>query len=170
MLLAVEVVVVAAIVFAIAALSVGKFDRLAPAPPDAADSRLPSVTVCAGDVAGVRFEMAFRGYRMAEVDAVLARLADELAWRDAELARRDEEMVRLASFAHLDRPSEGYADVYPQGWTGSADSSGVAGDAGDAGDTRDVPRAADVPIVSEARNGSGPAGAGPRTPPPVPPS
>ncbi|WP_250283607.1 MULTISPECIES: DivIVA domain-containing protein [unclassified Frankia] len=127
MLLAVEIVVVAAIVFAVAALAVGRFDRLSPAPRDAADQRLPSPTMSADDVAGIRFEMALRGYRMADVDAVLARLAGELAWRDAELARRDEEMVRLASFARLDRypwPARG-ADQ--DGWGSQAEGPDVTG-------------------------------------------
>ncbi|WP_322749153.1 MULTISPECIES: DivIVA domain-containing protein [unclassified Frankia] len=126
-LLAVEIIVVAAIVFAVAALSVGRFDRLSPAPPDAADNGLPSPTVSATDVNGVRFDMAFRGYRMAEVDAVLARLADELAWRDAELARRDEEMVRLATFAHFDHQSPGHQSPGRRSadrddWSGHADA------------------------------------------------
>ncbi|WP_239380939.1 DivIVA domain-containing protein [Frankia sp. CIT1] len=125
-LLVVEIVVVAAIVFAVAALSVGRFDRLSPAPPDAAGDGLPALTVSAADLAGVRFDMAFRGYRMAEVDAVVARLADELAWRDAELARRDEEMVRLASFAHADEQAPSYRRAERDGWTGHADAVGPA--------------------------------------------
>jgi hypothetical protein len=48
--------------------------------------------------------MALRGYKMAEVDAVLARLADELAWRDEEIARRDAEIVKLAEFARIGQP------------------------------------------------------------------
>ncbi|KLL13041.1 MULTISPECIES: DivIVA domain-containing protein [Protofrankia] len=126
MLLAVEIVVVAAIVFAVAALAVGRFDRLSPAPRDAADQRLPSPTVSADDVAGIRFEMALRGYRMADVDAVLARLADELAWRDAELARRDEEMVRLASFARLDRYPWSARGTGQGGWRGQAEGPDTA--------------------------------------------
>ncbi|WP_322759647.1 DivIVA domain-containing protein [Frankia sp. Cr2] len=121
-LLAVEIVVVAAIVFAVAALAVGRFDRLSSAPPDAAGHGLPAPAVSAADVNGVRFDMAFRGYRMAEVDAVLARLADEIAWRDAELARRDEEMVRLASFAHFDHQSQGRRSADRDDWAGHADA------------------------------------------------
>ncbi|EIV95680.1 DivIVA domain-containing protein [Frankia sp. QA3] len=101
MVLAVEIVIVAAVVFAVAALAVGRFDRLAPAPPDSASVGLPADTVTAGDVTRLRFGMAPRGYRMAEVDAVLLRLAEELAWRDEELARRDDELVRLATFARI---------------------------------------------------------------------
>jgi DivIVA domain-containing protein len=101
--LVVEVLVVAVLVFVVAALAVGWFDRMAPAPPDAVPSGLPAGgPVEAREVAEVRLNMALRGYRMAEVDALLARLADELAWRDEELARRDEELVRLATFAHSD--------------------------------------------------------------------
>lgn len=87
MLLLVEVVVVAGVVFAVAALAVGRLDRMAPAPPDAADDGLPDGPLAPEDVASARFGLAFRGYRMAEVDAVLARLAGELARRDDEIAR-----------------------------------------------------------------------------------
>ncbi len=94
MVLVVEIVIVAAVVFAVAALAVGRFDRLTPAPPDSASVGLPAETVTAGDVTRLRFAMALRGYRMAEVDAVLLRLAEELA-------RRDDELVRLATFARI---------------------------------------------------------------------
>jgi DivIVA domain-containing protein len=101
--LAIEVLVVAALVFVVAALAVGWFDRMAPAPPDAAPTGLPADgPVGAREVGGIRLNLAFRGYRMAEVDALIARLAGELAWRDEELARRDDELVRLATFAHAD--------------------------------------------------------------------
>ncbi|MCL9758342.1 DivIVA domain-containing protein [Frankia sp. AiPa1] len=101
MVLAVEIVIVVAVVFTVAALAVGRFERMRPAPPDSSSVGLPTGEVTAGDVTRTRFAMALRGYRMAEVDAVLLRLADELAWRDDELARRDEELVRLASFARI---------------------------------------------------------------------
>ncbi|MDT3441232.1 MULTISPECIES: DivIVA domain-containing protein [unclassified Pseudofrankia] len=106
MVLVIEVLVIAAVVFVVAALAVGWFDRMAPAPPDAVPTGLPATgPVSAREVAAARLNLAFRGYRMAEVDALLARLASELAWRDDELARRDEELVRLATFAHADLPA-----------------------------------------------------------------
>ena len=40
------------------------------------------------DVEAVRFSTGLRGYRMDEVDAALARLRDELAARDTELAEQ----------------------------------------------------------------------------------
>jgi DivIVA domain-containing protein len=112
-LLAVEVVVVAVIVFVVAALAVGRLDRMSPAPQDGPWAGLPSGSLSAVDVTATRFDMAFRGYRMSEVDAVLARLADELAWRDDELARRDEELVKLATFAQVDRGGTGPAGGLP---------------------------------------------------------
>jgi DivIVA domain-containing protein len=104
-LVVVEVAAVATIVFVVAALAVGRFDRMSEAPADAPFVEpLPSGPASSADVRAVRFAMALRGYRMAEVDAVLARLADELAWRDEEIARRDAEIVKLAEFARIGQP------------------------------------------------------------------
>jgi DivIVA domain-containing protein len=116
----VEVVAVAAVVFVVAALAVGRFDRMSQAPPDAPFVEpLPAGPVSSADVRAARFAMCLRGYRMSEVDAVLARLADELAWRDDELARRDVEIVKLAEFARMTRPSGVEADA-----TGPSGESG----------------------------------------------
>lgn len=48
---------------------------------------LPTGPLAADAVHDVRFDLAVRGYRMSQVDAALGRLADELAVRDAEIAR-----------------------------------------------------------------------------------
>ena len=77
---------VALALFAAAALSTRDGGVLADAPPDAADIGLPEGVLMPEDVAGVRFAMAPRGYRMAEVDEVLERCAAELADRDRRLA------------------------------------------------------------------------------------
>lgn len=47
---------------------------------------VPEGPLSPADVDAVRFSLGLRGYRMDEVDAVLDRLRDELAERDAELA------------------------------------------------------------------------------------
>lgn len=50
------------------------------------------------DIAGLRFSVAFRGYRMDQVDAVLKRLASDLVQRNellAELRQRNELLVEL---------------------------------------------------------------------------
>jgi DivIVA domain-containing protein len=122
-LVVVEVVAVAAVVFAVAALAVGRFDRMSQAPPDAPFVEpLPTGPVSSADVRAARFAMCLRGYRMSEVDAVLARLADELAWRDEELARRDVEIVKLAEFARVTHPSA--VEVHPAGSAGPPGESG----------------------------------------------
>ena len=48
---------------------------------------LPSGPVGPDAVRAVRFDQALRGYRMEQVDEVLARLSDELHDRDAEITR-----------------------------------------------------------------------------------
>ena len=45
---------------------------------DRPDVRVPAGVLQGSDVRRVRFSLAFRGYRMSEVDTLLARLADQL--------------------------------------------------------------------------------------------
>ena len=73
------------VLFGAAALLTSDRPVLADAPPDAADTGLPTGPVQPEDVAALRFSVAPRGYRMAEVDDVLDRLAAELADRDRRL-------------------------------------------------------------------------------------
>lgn len=80
-----EILAVAAVVFAVAAFLVGRFDGMATAAPDVGDDNLPAGRLAAHMVDRARFGLAFRGYRMSEVDGVLDRLRDELADRDTEL-------------------------------------------------------------------------------------
>ncbi|MGH3744245.1 MAG: DivIVA domain-containing protein, partial [Mycobacteriales bacterium] len=80
-----EILAVAAVVFGAAAFVVGRFEGMAEATPDSGDDNLPAGRIAAHMVDGARFGLAFRGYRMSEVDAVLDRLRDELADREAQL-------------------------------------------------------------------------------------
>lgn len=48
---------------------------------------LPSGPVRSDDIAAIRLDLAFRGYRMDQVDAILGRLRQELAVRDHEIDR-----------------------------------------------------------------------------------
>jgi DivIVA domain-containing protein len=60
----------------IALLAAGKGEPLAPAYDDRPDALVPGDRpLVADDLRRVRFSLAFRGYRMSEVDALLARLA-----------------------------------------------------------------------------------------------
>jgi len=79
------VLVVAGLVFGVAVLALGRGDSLQEAPADRSEPDLPSGQLAAADLDDLRLPSALRGYRMAEVDVVLARLRDELARRDDEL-------------------------------------------------------------------------------------
>ncbi len=63
----------------VAMLAAGRGEPMAPAYDDRPDALVPEAApIAADDLRRVRFSLAFRGYRMAEVDALLARLAAEL--------------------------------------------------------------------------------------------
>lgn len=63
----------------IAALAAGRGQPLSPAYDDRPDAVVPATgPLSAQDVARVRFSLAFRGYRMSEVDELLDRLARQL--------------------------------------------------------------------------------------------
>jgi DivIVA domain-containing protein len=63
---------------AIAVVAAGRGTPMSPAYDDAPDSLVPRDEPITGeDLRRIRFPLAFRGYRMAEVDALLERLAEE---------------------------------------------------------------------------------------------
>jgi DivIVA domain-containing protein len=62
----------------VAVVAAGRGTPMAQAYDDAPDSLVPARgPVTADDLRRIRFPIAFRGYRMAEVDALLDRLAEE---------------------------------------------------------------------------------------------
>ncbi|MGH3440189.1 MAG: DivIVA domain-containing protein [Sciscionella sp.] len=71
-------VLVAAVVYVLAAVVFGRGEELAPLPPGATPTRLPAEDVTGDDARAVRFQQTLRGYKMSEVDWVIARLGDEL--------------------------------------------------------------------------------------------
>ena len=85
--------VVAALFFVIASAVFGRGEELAPIPPGSSPTWLPDDEVGPGDVRALRFQQAVRGYRMAEVDWVLDRLAGEL---ERVTADREDLRRRLA--------------------------------------------------------------------------
>jgi DivIVA domain-containing protein len=67
----------------IAMVAAGRGAPMAPAYDDRPDATVPRDGVLgAEDLRRVRFSLAFRGYRMSEVDALLSRLAGEMEDRD----------------------------------------------------------------------------------------
>ncbi|QYJ02446.1 DivIVA domain-containing protein [Nocardioides panacisoli] len=75
----------------IAVLAAGRGTPMAEAYDDRPDALVPGDRALAGaDLRRVRFSLAFRGYRMSEVDALLARLAAELDSAEQRRGREEE--------------------------------------------------------------------------------
>jgi DivIVA domain-containing protein len=79
-------VVLLAVLFAVAAVTAGFGDLMKPVFQDARPVGMPEGQVTPNDLDALRFNVVLRGYKMAEVDAVLHRLSRELGERDAVLA------------------------------------------------------------------------------------
>ena len=80
------VLLVLAVVAAVAAIATGRIGGgMGPVVTSHPHVGLPAGPVRPQDVDAVRFSVGLRGYRMDEVDAVLARLREELRERDEEL-------------------------------------------------------------------------------------
>ena len=75
--------VLGAVVFGVTVLIVGGDDGLAPVEPDGRAVPLPAVRpLTEADLGDVRFDVAFRGYRMAQVDQALRRSAYDLGYKE----------------------------------------------------------------------------------------
>ncbi len=80
------IVVAAVVVFIVAAVAMGYGGSITHFAPDWPGRRLPEDrTLRSEDVTQVRFSIAFRGYRMTEVDDALDRLAAEIEQRDVRI-------------------------------------------------------------------------------------
>lgn len=89
------VAVVAAVT--LAAVGGGESGALPEAAPELfADPLPPDRPVGRDDVESLRFPMAVRGYRMADVDDALGRLGAELAERDARIAQLESALAGAA--------------------------------------------------------------------------
>lgn len=70
------------VVALVALAAVGRLGELPDAEPDRTTLALANGPLSCDDLPRLRFAVAFRGYRMDEVDAVLDRLAADMADRD----------------------------------------------------------------------------------------
>jgi DivIVA domain-containing protein len=72
-------IVVVLVLGGVAVVAAGRGEPMSPAYDDRPDALVPAGRPLTGaDLRAVRFSVALRGYRMSEVDALLARLAAEL--------------------------------------------------------------------------------------------
>lgn len=81
-----EILVIGAAVFGALSYALRGVGGMLVVPPDDGDDGLPPGRLTPAAVDEARFGLAFRGYRMDDVDRVLDRLRDELSARDAEIA------------------------------------------------------------------------------------
>ena len=80
--------VIGGVVFWLAVFVFGRGEQLSALPPRTSPTELPDEGMTGQEVRSVRFAMAWRGYRMSDVDWALERLATELDSIRAELAQR----------------------------------------------------------------------------------
>lgn len=100
-------IVIVAVIGVVAVVATGRGGSMAQTYDDRPDSLVPAGTeLTARDLRRVRFSTAFRGYRMAEVDALLDRLA-------AEVEARDPDRIAEPTTPGSDTP--GLDDEDPQG-------------------------------------------------------
>jgi DivIVA domain-containing protein len=79
----------------VAVVAAGRGTPMEPAYDDAPDSLVPAEgPLTADDLRRVRFPIALRGYRMAEVDALLDRLAEERELADDRARRQADTNTR----------------------------------------------------------------------------
>ncbi|MEO9327315.1 DivIVA domain-containing protein [Gordonia aurantiaca] len=126
---------VAGVIYALVWFVFGRGEELPPVEPDTTLTRLPSSGISGDDVRALRFQQTLRGYKQAEVDWALARLAREVDDLRAVIVRlREREQVSQTgggagiAGASPDIASDGVADaetVHEQGVSGAggADSA-----------------------------------------------
>ncbi|GAA1194493.1 DivIVA domain-containing protein [Prauserella alba] len=117
---------VAAVVFLLAALVFGRGEQLAPLAQGASPTRLPAEDITGDDVAAVKFQLTARGYKMSEVDWVIARLGGEVDSLRERVADLETELD--ARGAHAERHGD------PER-AGTADDAGTSGNPGASGST-----------------------------------
>ena len=92
----VVMILVATVIYLLASAVFGRGEELPPLPPGASPTRLPAGELAGDDVRGVRFQPVLRGYKMSEVDWVLARLGTEIDELRARLAQAQGEREQTA--------------------------------------------------------------------------
>jgi DivIVA domain-containing protein len=96
LLVLVVVLVIAGLVYGVVSLLSGEDPGLAPVDPDGYARPLPhDRSLHEPDLKAVRFDVAMRGYRMAQVDRVLRRTAYDLGYKDEMIAVLEAEVAAL---------------------------------------------------------------------------
>jgi DivIVA domain-containing protein len=160
--------VLGAVVFGVTVLIVGGDQGLEPVEPDGRAVPLPAIRpLTEADLTDVRFDVAFRGYRMAQVDQALRRSAYDLGYKEELIGVLEAEVdaLRDGRLEEADKLREArLAAARPQVPADSSDED--AEDGGLAGpvrgvaladaDTEDAAGAAEEPDGSEGPEDNGP--------------
>ena len=133
LLVLVVAVIVAAVVLGVTVLVTGRDPGLVPAEPDGQARPLPGHRpLREADIPELRFDTATRGYRMAQVDQVLRRVAYDIGYKteligvlEAEVAALREGRVTDADQLRRARESSGGHGPEEPGTPGPAVPSGV---------------------------------------------
>src|SRR5438046_6743524 len=93
--LLVEVLVIIGVLAAVGVVVAGRGGTMSAVVPDAQDTRVPprGVVMDPADIDALRFGLAFRGYRMDQVDEALDRLKAELRIRDEKITALTAELA-----------------------------------------------------------------------------
>lgn len=103
-------VVVAAVTLAVVGGGEGDGPLPEVAPEQLQDPLPPDRPVNRADIESLRFPLAARGYRMADVDDALGRLGAELAERDARIADLESALAGARTAAHLSMEKQAEED------------------------------------------------------------
>ena len=132
-------ILVVLVMAGVAALAAGRGAPMTQAYDDRPDALVPKDgPLRAEDVRRVRFSLAFRGYRMSEVDALLDRVARQL-----------DQPEEPPSASRAESPADGPADLVADG-VADGDADRVADGVADA-DTAGQGEVADTPVVRQGR-------------------
>ncbi len=105
--------VVAAAGFVIVAFTLGRTNGFVESTADGVPGVLPDDrALTSSDVTRIRFDMALRGYRMAQVDSVLRRLSYELADANARVAELELALHRQRAQAQPENPDAAESDPH----------------------------------------------------------
>ena len=146
-----------AVVVAIAFVAIGRLGELPEADVDIAEPFLPEGAVTPEGLAGTRFAVGLRGYRMSQVDDVLDRVIRDLADRDLRIAELESELAAQGA--------EEPVGALPTGSTENVTTERIEQPGGAGSEGESVKRAAEhsdpAPAGgTEGDNGAGPAPAG----------
>jgi len=103
LLILISALVVGAVVFGVSVLIIGGDPGLEPAEPDGRAVPMPtSRPLVEEDVSKARFDTALRGYRMAQVDQAMSRVAYDIGYKDELIEVLEAEVAALRSGRHTD--------------------------------------------------------------------